>query len=113
MKAMTRLFPRWVNKAYARANGYFWLHCDVCDRESGGHEWEGESYVTSEPCVSTIPVYLGNRDITNSTLMQTGKGVCPWCAPAVRRIEARGEIVTFQAVCRETGFGGWDAACPV
>ena len=35
------MMPRWVHKAYARANGYFWLPCPRCGHYFGGHEVYG------------------------------------------------------------------------
>ncbi len=30
--------PRWVDRLYAAAFGFFWLPCPVCGRMFGGHE---------------------------------------------------------------------------
>jgi hypothetical protein len=29
---------RWIARAYARANGFYWAPCPVCGEYSGGHE---------------------------------------------------------------------------
>lgn len=30
--------PRWLNRAWASLNGYFWLPCPACGELFGGHE---------------------------------------------------------------------------
>ena len=36
--------PRWINKLYAKLFGFFWLECDKCGTEYGGHEaYDGEN----------------------------------------------------------------------
>ncbi|MCU1590050.1 MAG: hypothetical protein JWP11_1306 [Frankiales bacterium] len=54
------LLPRWMHRAWARSGGYFWLPCNLCGREHGGHEWNGASIPTDVPGV--------------------GKGICRLCA---------------------------------
>lgn len=46
---------RRMSKCWASMNGFFWIPCPVCNKEFGGHEWDG-------------------------TCVDAGKGVCPWCA---------------------------------
>lgn len=36
--ALIPLPLREVHKVWAKANGFFWLPCDLCGREYGGHE---------------------------------------------------------------------------
>lgn len=49
---------RWLNKIYAKLNGYFWIPCPVCGQYFGGHEWDDEN-----------TIYEGNR----------GTGICRDC----------------------------------
>jgi hypothetical protein len=60
--------PRFLHRWYAKANGYFWLPCDLCGRPFGGHEWAatpgGPAYLITGP--------------------GSGTGVCPGCAPLAR-----------------------------
>ena len=37
-RLLARLFPRWLHRVYAEANGYFVLPCPNCGREFYGHE---------------------------------------------------------------------------
>lgn len=34
-----RRWPRWVNRAWAFMDAYFWIPCPLCGRSFGGHEW--------------------------------------------------------------------------
>lgn len=36
--SILRRLPRWFNRWYARAFGYFWIPCPICKRDFGGHE---------------------------------------------------------------------------
>jgi hypothetical protein len=55
---------RFVERIYARVNGYFWLPCPLCQREFGGHEWlSGPQYGIPWP-----------EEGTNH-----GRGICPRC----------------------------------
>ena len=33
---------RFLNKLYAKINGYFWKRCPLCKQYFGGHEWKYE-----------------------------------------------------------------------
>ena len=36
--------PRWMHYIYADVHGYFWIPCDFCGRNFGGHESGGTWY---------------------------------------------------------------------
>jgi len=57
---------------YARLLGYFWLPCQVCRREFGGHEWRKVN-----GHVSTIP-----DGWDQSVPMSLATGICPECTAA-------------------------------
>jgi len=98
---------RLFHKVRANLFGYFWFSCDVCGTYSGGHEWAGEGFVVEayeQPEDREIHVYADGGVFIRPSRIVKSRGVCPWCAPAVRRIEARGEEPTFDAVCCEV-FG--------
>lgn len=57
---------REIQKAIARARGYFWLPCPLCGREFGGHEWEDIDGLSSA-------IY------TDPTQPNIGTGICPVC----------------------------------
>lgn len=50
------------HKVYANLAGYFWLPCDWCGFEFGGHEdgWKGRPAGSNEPllCFRCAPNYL-------------------------------------------------------
>jgi len=56
---------------YARLLGYFWLPCQVCRQEFGGHEWRKVN-----GHVSTIP------DGNQSVPISRATGICPECTAA-------------------------------
>lgn len=45
MTALLR-HPRWANRLYAAAVGYFWLPCPICGQMFGGHEYGSASVPT-------------------------------------------------------------------
>lgn len=52
---------RYLNKLYANIFQYFWLPCESCGQNFGGHEW---------------------RDIDGKSSAIDGKGICPDCTKA-------------------------------
>jgi hypothetical protein len=59
--------PRWLNRWYARAMGYFWLPCPLCERPFGGHEWRD---------------YDGRQASIPTDEPHTYEGICPSCTKA-------------------------------
>lgn len=53
------------HKMYASLAGYFWIACDWCGFEFGGHEkgWKARTVGTNEPllCYSCAPNYIEGR----------------------------------------------------
>jgi hypothetical protein len=47
--------PRWLQRMYARLNGYFWLPCPYCGQEFGGHEVTDGMVCSPEPGLWKIP----------------------------------------------------------
>lgn len=62
---------RALNRAIARAGGYFWLPCPLCGQEFGGHEWR-----PIEGKISSIPAPDGPQGMSI--------GICPDCTAAGR-----------------------------
>jgi hypothetical protein len=62
---------RSLNRAYARAAGYFWFPCPVCGQEFGGHEWR-----ETEGKRGSIPAPDGPQGMGNC--------ICPDCMEAGR-----------------------------
>lgn len=62
---------RAMNRAIARAGGYFWLPCPLCGQEFGGHEWRDINGKRS-----SIPSPDGPQGMST--------GICPDCTIAGR-----------------------------
>lgn len=61
-KSLARLVPyhrRSWHRAYARANGYFWLPCPLCDQPYGGHESAGRIPDPTDDGTHSYTMWLG------------------------------------------------------
>jgi hypothetical protein len=63
---------RWLNRLRAWWGGYFWLPCDLCGREFGGHEW--------------LIRYKLPASIPKPGHPGMGTGICPDCTRAGRGV---------------------------
>lgn len=87
--------PRWVHRGYANLLGFFWLPCPLCERYSGGHEWDGFNPRANIP----VPREPGHF-----------KGVCPSCTRR-NAIECSCTKTQTDAWCRAHGTEGCCGAC--
>lgn len=91
-----RRFPRWINRIYAKAFDYFWLPCDMCGRDFGGHEVANEALID--------PKSRWALRYSDGTLAgEIGRSVCWICRDEVRpenerraaAIVAKGGEITY------------------
>lgn len=83
----TRLVPERLRRAhrwYAISHGYFWMPCDLCGREFGGHEWRN-----IDGKWSSVPDPMGQPG--------QGIGICPWCTRAGKGWSSLGPLDTEEA----------------
>lgn len=53
--------PRWINRLYAHILGYFWLPCNICGKNYGGHETYGSSNITMTTICPTCTLRTYNK----------------------------------------------------
>jgi hypothetical protein len=87
---------RCIERARARAGGYFWLPCPVCNVAFSGREW---APVTNGH-ESSIPE-LGNT--------WTGTGICPSCTAKGIGCYVKGR---FHGVPLHVDHAGFSTTCP-